>query len=400
MAQVRYSACPTFPGEVEDYYCTTCHTPCSGLSLLVGPHTGHNRVPLLQAAALLPAAMRRDARALVAQIHDEYVQPKTAQCTALHTTLEHLNQERQRKTRELEELQSELRALDKKIDSTTQESALVACHWSKQRCNFASRVRLLLRGADALAKTVGLRERSPRSRSMNGAAAADVVPPHTLQTIAKELGEVRQLLTQPLAWLEAGERDPMRSCCVANAVDHERAEAYSWLNCSAKPRSRNSSKSTPSDAKAVLDRLFAAQMELQRAPSPPTSRSVEGDDNDNDTEDGTSSFDGHDDKRKTVERQRWRHDVKRREQLLREGLNRCLVVDTPRKRTATTTATTTAAGDETDVNDISSSSSGGSVNEMVAHLLRGRQGGDAMSTASRPHRRHSHYAVACEDDLS
>ncbi|RNF00447.1 hypothetical protein TraAM80_07626 [Trypanosoma rangeli] len=398
MTEVSFSPCPIFSGEVEDYYCTSCHTTCSGLSLLVGPHTGHNRVPLTAAIKYLPAALQRDASTLVTRIQEEYVRPKTAHCNTLHATLTHMQQERQRKRRQLEELQRELGTLDKNIDTLTEECAMALCHWSHQREGFLRQVQRLLQGADTIAKTLATRVRdtnnSQRSVKANGAAPAIVLPPGARQAVKEELNELRRLLAQPLAWLEYEEGESaagggnaeakelgeawqeMQPGCLATdgggaVVGHRSTkESYRQMSgVSGLSRRGHSRQLVPSDAAAVLEQLLATHREPQiRRASPPLSAASSTFE-----EDGASGCDTLSETSARTEQRRWQRDFKQRERLLREGLDRCMCCDTLSMQRATAKAMTS---DETDVNYLSGSSGSGSgsgsgsVREAVDYLLR------------------------------
>lgn len=414
MAAVYLSPCRIFPGEVEDYYCTGCHTTCSGLSLLVGPHTGHSCIPLLQAAKYLPTTLHRDAHALVTQIQDEYVHPKTAQCTTLHSTLSYMQRERERKQKELEVLQRELRLLDDKIDGITQECALALCYWSHRRQDFVSKAQRLLHGADVLSKTIGLREGTAesckRNTSARGAASTGDISPSALQAIKKELREMRQLLTQSLKWLEADEEkeeetieknQQQRSRHATGGVDvefflsgeAEKKTTYRWRPRGVKESLRGGGDSgsggndcndssdvmMSSDATAVLQRLLEAQ-EKPRTPPRARESSPAHLSTDEEETDEARSCDARDEEQTRAEQRRWRHDVGLREQMLHEGLNRCLYGDTYGKQTKSATAMTLLS-DETDINDISGSSGSrsGSVNEAVTQLLRGQRRGESAN---------------------
>ncbi|EAN98654.1 hypothetical protein C3747_23g105 [Trypanosoma cruzi] len=409
MTEMCFSPCSIFPGEVEDYYCTSCHTTCSGLSLLVGPHTGHNRVPLIDAATYLPAALQRDANALVMRIQEEYIRPKTTHCNTLHATLAHMQQERQKKRRELEELQRELGTLDEKIDNLTEECAMALCHWSHQRDGFLSQVRRLLRGADALARTLGIRENQPigseRCVDVDIAAPTNFPPPFALRAVRKELHEVRRLLTQPLEWLEQedeedkeerseGGKELRLSRSVRNGADavvshRSKKEDYGQLSGTSRtPRHVNDHTLVSSDAEAVLQQLLAAHMKRQGEPhtqKSPSARAYVAE------VEGTSSCNSHKDVQVTAERRRWKNEYKRRERLLHEGLNVYMREGFFPGRTTTKIA----GGVETDVNDMSSSDS---VKEAVAHLLRNSQNDIFINTTPHQQRRPPSCALASEED--
>ncbi|EKF28546.1 hypothetical protein MOQ_007708 [Trypanosoma cruzi marinkellei] len=408
MTEMCFSPCSIFPGEVEDYYCTSCHTTCSGLSLLVGPHTGHNRLPLIDAATYLPAALQRDANALVMRIQEEYIRPKTTHCNTLHATLAHLQQERQKKRRELEELQRELGTLDERIDNLTEECAMALCHWSHQRDGFLGQVRRLLQGADALAKTFGIRETQPigseRRVNVDIAAPTNVFPSCALRAVRKELHEVRRLLTQPLEWLEQEDKEekeergeggkelrlsrPVKNSADAVVSHRSKKEDYGQLSGTSRTsRHANDHPLVSSDAEAVLERLLTAQMKRQGEPHATKSPSAQAYVAE---VEGTSSCDLPKDVQVTVERRRGKNDFKQRERLLREGLNVCMGEGFFPRRTTTKIA----GGVETDVNDMSSSDS---VKEAVAHLLRNSQS-DIFDTTPRQQRRPPSCALASEED--
>ncbi|ESL06251.1 hypothetical protein TRSC58_06077 [Trypanosoma rangeli SC58] len=397
MTEVSFSPCPIFSGEVEDYYCTSCHTTCSGLSLLVGPHTGHNRVPLTAAIKYLPAALQRDASALVTRIQEEYVRPKTAHCNTLHVTLTHMQQERQRKRRQLEELQRELGTLDKNIDTLTEECAMALCHWSHQREGFLRHVQRLLQGADTIAKTLATQVRdtnnSQRSVKANGAAPAIVLPPGARQAVKEELHELRRLLVQPLAWLEYEEGaaaagggsaeaqelgevwQEMQPGCLATGgggavVDHRgtKESCRPISGVSGLSHRGHSRQLMPSDTAAVLEQHLATHWKPQTQPqtrraSPPLSAASSTSE-----EDGACGCDTLSETSARTEQRRWRRDFKQRERLLREGLDRCMCCDALSMQRATAK---TMMSDETDVNYLSGSSGSGSgsVREAVDYLL-------------------------------
>jgi len=60
MSAPLHRPCRTFPSEVEELYCTCCHEPCSALSCLVGPHTNHAHVRLIDALATVPNDIQRE----------------------------------------------------------------------------------------------------------------------------------------------------------------------------------------------------------------------------------------------------------------------------------------------------------------------------------------------------
>ncbi|KAH9599278.1 hypothetical protein LSM04_003328 [Trypanosoma melophagium] len=427
MTAVHYSACPIFPGEVEDYYCTDCHTPCSGLALLVGPHTGHSRLPLQQAAEYMPATLRRHARTLQQQIQEEYTRPKAAHCRTLHSTLQHLQEERQQKKLQLERLQQELCELDVKIDSAAQACATALCHWSQLRGNYVRKAQLLLHGADALSKTVGLCDRIPHSRGRSGmhnvasppitspdmdsaspdASPSDgVLPPQTIRTIAKELNEVQQLLLRPLESLEREREEEQNPQWISRFLGDDglilcEKEMEKKLEMRRQSKSSSSSVAIPSDSRIVIERMITTQKE-PKVQTPPSAENCPVDGNNNDDDDD-SDDDDYKDAKYTAHRQRWRHDIKRKERILREGLNRCLLSDTPQKRRTTTSSALLGmgiTGDETDVNDISSSSShnsGGSVNEAISHLLRRHSANNTVNPSTSNHHRNFFYSHEWEE---
>ncbi|RNF21353.1 uncharacterized protein Tco025E_03433 [Trypanosoma conorhini] len=383
MTEVPYSPCPIFPGEVEDYYCTSCHTTCSGLSLLVGPHTGHNRVPLAAAVQYLPAALQRDARALVTRIQEEYVRPKAAHCDTLHATLAHMQQERQRKRRQVEELQRELGGLDEKIDALTEECAMALCHWSHQREGFLRQVRRLLQGGDAIARTLATRVKGTRDPHRGGKVGA------ARQAANEELHELQRLLAQPLAWLEQEEdaapaapecskewqelqSGPPATADGGAVFGQRNPQEYSCRQIrgvSGLRRRGNDRRLGPSDAEAVLEQLLAEHREpltqphTRRASSPSSAATSTVE------EDGASSCGAPSEASAGTEQRRRRRDFKWRERLLREGLDRCMF-DGPSVQRGPTKNT---ADDETGVNYTSGSSGSGSVREAVVHLLRDPQ---------------------------
>lgn len=409
MTSVYFSPCPLFPGEVENYYCSSCHVTCSGLSLLVGPHTGHNCVPLLQATKYLPATLHRDADTLAAVIQEQYMQSKKSHCTTLENTLNYMKIEREKKQKEIEMLQKDLCLLDEKIETITQEWAVALCQWSHKRKDLLCKARRLLRGADVLANIIGLREKRGQSFVSNITADAEAsnadISPTALQAIEKELRGVRQLLTQPLKLLEKEEKDENEKLengqqqrdfsAIGNALfatcagKEKENESYCWSpicvnkkfynnagkydssSChsdgygySSNTYKNDDDKLMSSDAADVLQQFFSLQKKSQKTSFVDKNLSFSGPHYQEHEQDDVASRDDIDERKTVEERLRWRRDVELKERLLREGLNRCLHSSNHHaKRTVNKLPT----GDESDENDISTSS-GGSLNGGFNHF--------------------------------
>ncbi|KAG8347657.1 hypothetical protein ERJ75_000060200 [Trypanosoma vivax] len=329
MTALHVSPCPLFPSEVEDYYCIDCHTSCSALALLVGPHTNHSRVPLSVAAQYFPSAMRRDAHALVGRIELEYIRQRKAHLSSLDDTCRHLEMERSTKITQLQELQREVGFLDKKIATITQERVNALCYWSGQRKNMVNEARLLLRGADTLARAVGLSGEKQYSFCDDG--LRDEGCQDHLQAIKKELYEVRRLLLHPLEWLEVEDTEEERiSWLSSESPPNKESHLYGMLHVKSLSDTReryreNSLETLMSENRALLKHALTPKRSTPRphqAIRPPPNSDIlareeklDGAANGHNTSDETDEM---------IKRDRWRSNIRKRERFLREELNRCL----------------------------------------------------------------------------
>nr|CCC90484.1 unnamed protein product [Trypanosoma congolense IL3000] len=332
MTAEHFSPCPVFPGEVEDFYCTDCHTACSALSLLVGPHTGHSRVPLSLAARYFPSSLRRDAHTLLQRLRDEYERPRTEHLSALREAMEHVRRHKSRKLKEFQDIQCELMSLDRELDTLEKRHVSAICHWSRQRNLFPDEVRKLLRGADALTKAAGLNAGplSPSDREV--VKANDALQFSARQVIEKELEEVKHLLRNPLELLDA-EKDeamlhggPVEDKPRNTPVDHiEQAMHFPFADGARRGDAKGCVDSTPlaSDTQAVVHKLLATRSHCPVDPPGNSDQTIVNPDADpDDTLSPGCSVAGW---RSAEEHRRWRDDVRRRERLLHEGIEHCLL---------------------------------------------------------------------------
>ncbi|AAZ11319.1 hypothetical protein, conserved [Trypanosoma brucei brucei TREU927] len=323
MAALRYFPCPLFPGEVEDFYCTNCHTSCSALSLLVGPHTGHSRIPLSLATQYFPSALLRNANTLLQRLRDEYEQPRAEHMLALGRALEHLKQQREQKLKGLQELRRDVLLIDKELNAVEQRRVAAICHWSRKRQSFADEARKILHGADTLAKAAGLRD--PTSDEV--AEEKRTINAEARQMIAKELEDVRKLLSEPLELLSnemknlSQELSVERNCCSLEGSESD-DEAMRFFY--AKDMTRRSMGTCgidtlpTSDTRVVLDEL------LTSGPGNATPSGL-SDPFGKELVEAASECGSVGSSVSANERCRWRDNMKQRERLLHEGLNRCLL---------------------------------------------------------------------------
>jgi hypothetical protein len=126
-----FRPCRTFPGEVEDFFCTVCRVPCSALSLLVGIHTNHTRVHLSEALESAPTEFSREFAEYLScvQTHCTASRSKLAlaehELAVVHHEIEEVNaamQQLETRREKLFEQQSHLRVLRDEIHTQTRET--------------------------------------------------------------------------------------------------------------------------------------------------------------------------------------------------------------------------------------------------------------------------------------
>jgi hypothetical protein len=188
--------CPLFPTESEDYYCLSCYTRCSGLSLLVGPHTSHDYLPLEDAVLYMPAALLRETQETAQESEESFTKPWRAQDQQREETLAYLLDLRQRKVSAVAKLMEEIAHVDQQLLHTTEAKALDLSNWRYQQRLLRRRLEKLRCGADTLAASLNTAlPKSPSAPSWQ----------HSQQVAHGELAQVQRLITQQLQQIEQAE---------------------------------------------------------------------------------------------------------------------------------------------------------------------------------------------------
>ncbi|KPI86593.1 hypothetical protein ABL78_4322 [Leptomonas seymouri] len=200
-AAATTSPCPLFPTESEDYYCLSCYARCSGLSLLVGPHTRHDYLPFSDAVLYMPAALLRETQEVVRESEESFVKPWRMQDQQRAETLTYLLQLRQSKVSAAAQLMEELQQVDQQLLHLTEAKAVDLSNWRYQQRALRRKMEKLKSGADTLFASLRTDSRAPQSRSTQAAPSWQ----HSQQVAQKELAHVRSLLTQQLQQLEIDE---------------------------------------------------------------------------------------------------------------------------------------------------------------------------------------------------
>ncbi|KAG5508204.1 hypothetical protein JKF63_05460 [Porcisia hertigi] len=201
LATTKPSPCAIFPSESEEYFCLGCNARCSGLGLLVGPHTNHDYLPLSDALLYMPAAMMRETREVMREVEESFTKPWRVHDQQRETTLLHLIELRRRKLAAVAQLMAELQQVDHRLLHLTETKALDLANWRYQHRGLHHKMTKLHRGATALAACF-----SEASSSPPGDGTACPLWSHTQRVAQKELGQVRQMLEVQLADLEGEEQ--------------------------------------------------------------------------------------------------------------------------------------------------------------------------------------------------
>lgn len=208
------SPCALFPTESEAYFCLSCNVRCSGLALLVGPHTNHDYLPLFDALLYMPAALLREAREVVQETEESFTKPWRVQDQQREDTLLHLLSLRRSKLAAVAQLIAEVRQVDRQLLHVTETKALDVANWRYQQRELHRKMEKLHRGATALVSCFASAS-SPSTASGatelaagKSQAAATACPSlsHTQCEAQKELAKVRETLRRQLAQLEEEER--------------------------------------------------------------------------------------------------------------------------------------------------------------------------------------------------
>ncbi|KAI5687247.1 hypothetical protein MNV84_02399 [Leishmania braziliensis] len=183
---------------------------CSDLSLLVGPHTNHDYLPLSDALLYMPAVLLRETREVVLEAKEGFTKPWRVQDQQREDTLLHLLELRRRKLAAVAQLMAELRQVDNQLLHITETKALDVANWRYQQRGLHRKMEKLLRGATALATCFAPVCSSPTDASAadvdtgksQGVATACPSGSHTQSVTQKELAQVRRILQVQLAQLE------------------------------------------------------------------------------------------------------------------------------------------------------------------------------------------------------
>ncbi|KAG5508537.1 hypothetical protein GH5_06787 [Leishmania sp. Ghana 2012 LV757] len=206
------SPCTLFATESEAYFCLSCNVRCSGLALLVGPHTNHDYLPVSDAVLYLPSALLRETREVVREVEEGFTKPWRVQDQQREGTLLHLLGLRRSKLAAVAQLMAELREVDHQLLHVTETKALDVANWRYQLRGLHRKMEKLHRGATALS-TCFAPASSPMGNDTTGVdagesqgAATSCPPwPHTQHVAQKELAQVCQVLQVQLAQLEEEE---------------------------------------------------------------------------------------------------------------------------------------------------------------------------------------------------
>ncbi|KAK7198709.1 hypothetical protein NESM_000834900 [Novymonas esmeraldas] len=201
------SSCTIFPTESEDYYCLSCNTRCSGLGLLVGPHTSHDYLPLSDALLYMPAAILREARDVAHEVEESFMKPWRVQEQQREDTLLHLLDVRRSRLAALAQLVVEVQQMDQRLLCITEGKALDVANWRYQQRGLQRRIEKLHRGATTLAScfapsstAAAADATGARVRSSSEATGPSWL--HTQCVAQKELAQARRLLQTQLAQLD------------------------------------------------------------------------------------------------------------------------------------------------------------------------------------------------------
>lgn len=192
--------CPLFPTESEDYYCLSCYTRCSGLALLVGPHTSHDYLPLKDALLYMPAVLLREAQEVVRESEESFAKPWRVQDQQREDTLAYLLHQRQSKVAAMTRLLEEIRHVDQQLLHATEAKALDLSNWRYQQRALRRKMEKLKCGADTLSTSLGTDGAAPSSSSLSAPSWR-----HSQEVAQKELAQVRSLIAQQLRQLEVDE---------------------------------------------------------------------------------------------------------------------------------------------------------------------------------------------------
>ncbi|KPA76184.1 hypothetical protein ABB37_07943 [Leptomonas pyrrhocoris] len=206
-AATSTNRCPLFPTESEDYYCLSCYARCSGLSLLVGPHTNHDYLPFQDALLYMPAALLRETQEVVRESEESFAKPWRAQDQQREETLAYLLHLRQSKVAAVARLMEEIQQVDQQLLHVTEAKAVNLSNWRYQQRALRRKMEKLKSGADTLWASLTADVQAPSSRPTRVAAAATAAPSwqHSQQVAQKELAQVQGLLQQQLRQLEIDE---------------------------------------------------------------------------------------------------------------------------------------------------------------------------------------------------
>ncbi|GET87631.1 hypothetical protein, conserved [Leishmania tarentolae] len=208
------SPCALFPTESEAYFCLSCNARCSGLALLVGPHTNHDYLPLFDALLYMPAALLREAREVVQEAEESFIKPWRVQDQQREDTLLHLLSLRRSKLAAVTQLIAEMRQVDHQLLHVTEAKALDIANWRYQQRELRRKMEKLCRGATVLASCFAAASSPSAASGVTNLAAeksrpaATVCPSssHTRCVAQKELTKVREVLQKQLTQLEEEER--------------------------------------------------------------------------------------------------------------------------------------------------------------------------------------------------